>query len=365
MVDANAQLNPVSMHICAPEDYLARHVGVEVEVESNRLDITSVEELIDQHQLPYTRVSEGSLRAGTMGWEVKTSGNDGQPAATVYQHLRGLAQLLHGSTGIWRAAIHCHVDCRDFDEVATSKLLSVLYCFDEHLFDRHSPHRIESNFCVPLRNVAPTVHSSITSMRNGTHPRHLRWNKYTSCNMHALNTFGTVEFRHMQTPAGATQAEAELAAVDVWNFVEDCVSLVSLVYQLRELPLAQLFDSVEWYMGVRLDPEKKYESLVASRAQIRTTPVLEPSYEERGGTLSDRIRNSTPDALRERIRNGPPNVPFVRRDGPPNVPVNMAIRLYNRTGVYNLREDESSLLTSGSAARQAVLRIFENYRSPV
>lgn len=215
---------------------LARHIGVEIECESDRYSTYNVEMHLGRTgdgqavaALPWELAPEGSLRGGNFGWELRTVGGHGLPASTVLPSLAPLADVFHGSSGTWRAAVHTHVDCRDFSVDEQRILIAVLYCMDDYLFDITNPERRESNFCVPLSHFLSDITVLMRCDRNEFDMIITEWTKYTSCNLHALARFGTVEFRHMRTPGAVTYDEAREGLAAIKRFASLCTLLVQYV----------------------------------------------------------------------------------------------------------------------------------------
>lgn len=208
-----------------------RHIGIEVEAETEGYTLGTVHTMLDGDLASglWEAERDHSLRGGPSGWEIKTSGHDGQRYADVHASMFELIPLLTHSTGTWRAAVHCHVDVRDFVSQEKSVLLALLYTLDDSIFDVFSPERRESNFCVPLGN---EVMRSLNLM-HGLDASMLGQGddicKYTSINVKPCTTgMGTFEFRHMGTPKGSPRVQQVYASVcDIWKYARTCATLVN------------------------------------------------------------------------------------------------------------------------------------------
>ena len=251
-----------------------RNIGIEVEVESERLPQRQASNFVSSATSSgvWEVVSEGSLRGGELGWEIRTRGANGRSAQEVRAAMNEMAVLLLHNSGTWRAAVHVHVDVRDMrsDMRALSALLAVLYCFDSSLFAQYSPHRKESNFCVPLHNITPHAIATIKGLAEGNiNPDNIRWNKYSSCNLRAVSTHGSVEFRHMQTPSvGGHLPQALRAVRDIWNYAHAVSQIVETVSLHRHTTLSNLLGIAETITGYRLSPEDALTVLSASKTNI-------------------------------------------------------------------------------------------------
>ena len=296
-----------------------RHIGIEIEVESTTRSVHEVQSYLrrryyDTPCVMWTAVMDGSLRGGEMGWEVKTAGEEGQPAYAVKNALYDLAPLLIDSSGIWRAAVHTHVDVRDFTAAQLGRLLAVLYTFDQEIFNLFSPHRTESNFCVPLLNITPHVLSTIRSLlspMNGTSRAYvqgsamLRWNKYSSCNLASVRTFGTVEFRHMQTPAiQSSLGSIQQGLTQIWDFAEIAVRIAHTVHQYDTYSLPVLLNVCADLMGHEPDAERVYTVLSATIGHDRLGEITDADLgtlymAASGETVEEGLANQAED---ERVR---------------------------------------------------------------
>jgi hypothetical protein len=217
-----------------------RHIGIEIEAETEEYDITYV-----RRQLEGPLASQRweveldhSLRGGSYGWEIKTAGEEGLPYETVRTSMLELLPMLTHSTGTWRAAVHCHVDVRDLMPRKQGLLLGLLYVLDDSIFERFSPARRESNFCVPLGNEVMRTLDTIHMLDNNTLAgmgEDCGLCKYTSINVKPVATeMGTFEFRHMGTPAGSRNVnDVCRSLVDIWMYASTCAEIVNFVGQLR------------------------------------------------------------------------------------------------------------------------------------
>jgi len=110
---------------------------------------------------------------------------------------------------------------------------------------------------VPLLNITPHVMSTIGALREGI--RDVVWNKYSSCNFAALSRFGTVEFRHMQTPKIDTSLGSVQAGLGlIWEFALVATRLVSMIQDHPRRSLASLIEIAANIVGTSVNYERAY-----------------------------------------------------------------------------------------------------------
>ena len=215
-----------------------RRIGIEVEAETEHCHLGLVQGMLGSILSTNSWVAERdhSLRGGPNAWEVKTAGEYGMKYEDVRKGMFELMPILCHNTGTWRAAVHTHVDVRDFTMREKAALLAFLYTLDDSIFGKFAPARRESNFCVPLGNevlrTLDTIHDIDCDMLDRE-----QLCKYTSINVMPLvggahSGGGTFEFRHMGTPNGSdTPRGAYEQVLHIWRFAHTCASLVDLARQ--------------------------------------------------------------------------------------------------------------------------------------
>lgn len=179
-----------------------RKIGIEIENESFNISIDHANRYLSQFsQAAWEIERDGSLRGGSLGWEIKTV-RGGMPFDAVSRALNDLYPLLTGCSGVWRAAVHVHVDCTDLTHLQRVYVMCLAYAMDESIFKLVGEERRESNFCVPLANKRWHVLNFISDYaENGSILDSHGYGKYSSINASSLRNFGTIEFRHMRTPS--------------------------------------------------------------------------------------------------------------------------------------------------------------------
>ena len=128
--------------------------------------------------------------------------------------LEELAPLHKKYKESWRAATQVHVDVGDYNIADLGDMLLKYARYEYQFFAMAGAGRTESNFCVPIWMVTDTlmgmldaIHSVIRNpydedMRYNLFDRLQKWPKYMAINLLPLVSQGTVEFRHLLTPAG-------------------------------------------------------------------------------------------------------------------------------------------------------------------
>ena len=240
-------------------------VGIEIEVESSEVDTHSIAQAIDEGHLTgwALDLNEHSLRGGSLGWEIKTTGR-GIEMDTVWAALSQLYPIVRGSTGSWRAAVHTHVDVNELTYPQRALVLGLGYALDRSIFALVSPERTESNFCVPLDHKPNEVLTAVKTMARIHQPR--PYGKYSSININPMSDLGTFEFRHMKTPAsGTTVSSVNSMLQDIYKFVvaaNEVVSVASYVPapQTTADVVSSFFalasNKFLWdRVGLRVDPE--------------------------------------------------------------------------------------------------------------
>lgn len=222
----------------------APNVGIEIENESARVDRRQVVNVLNalatcpprgeiMYPCMWELVDEGSLRAGPLGWELRTRNEGwGMPYERALTALYLLYPVLHSSTGTWRAAIHIHVNAADMNAHNRAIALAIAFACDHALFERHSPQRRESNFCEPLSHKTQWVMSVINDLANNRRWR--PYGRYSSVNADALDKWNSLEFRHMQTPRiGDSIADVTNALNAIRSFMDDCCAIIMAAKGVR------------------------------------------------------------------------------------------------------------------------------------
>lgn len=200
-------------------------VGIEIEIESDTVDRDMVWRTLCSCDSGWLLDDEeGSLRGGEYGWEIKTAGQ-GIPLKELRNRLNNVFPILAHSSGTWRAAVHVHVDARGLGNFAS--ILGLAYALDRSVFSTYSPHRVESNFAVPLSNTPADVIAQMELFTRSKHNLVETMTKYRSVNFRAWQTFGTIEFRHMETPKTDATVSSVLSMIErIVSYATTCARIV-------------------------------------------------------------------------------------------------------------------------------------------
>lgn len=163
----------------------SRAVGIEVEVENAKVarDFTS---------RVWTATNDGSLR--NQGLEFVTKPIPAKWAPHALRELLG--ECLDNKECCFspRTSIHVHVDVsqeNDADVIGAVQLYSV---FERQFFRYVGRGRSKNIYCVPITESACLA--GIGDGHDSTYA-HGSWSKYSALNLIPLNSYGTLEFRHM------------------------------------------------------------------------------------------------------------------------------------------------------------------------
>lgn len=196
--------------------------GIELEIENF--------ELIKRLPVNWCMKDDGSLRNG--GREFVS---DPLSFAEIEENLATIFSLLklHEDSYSERTSIHIHCNVRDLttDNIASMTLLYLV--FEGVFFAYVDKSRRKNIFCVSLNQFQAAEYLSSCfykpNMENGLH-----WEKYSAFNLLPLQSFGTVEFRHMQGN----------------NNIPYIVSWIEAIKQLKTLAKQHTFN--EWFDQVKL-----------------------------------------------------------------------------------------------------------------
>jgi hypothetical protein len=171
-------------------------VGVEVEVEADS-------EIWDPYDSTcWNLVSDNSLRGYYNGeYVLKTP----LPKKAAINAVNLLASKLKGSgvNDSFRAGVHIHVNVRDltFDQLMSF----YAYCMiiDEAFVDWCGPTRRGNHFCLRVKDAEYALWEFVNAYKKG-HVKHLLSDniRYSSINLKPLYSYGSVEFRSLQTKPG-------------------------------------------------------------------------------------------------------------------------------------------------------------------
>lgn len=106
-----------------------------------------------------------------------------------------------------RTSTHVHLNMQDFTETQVYDTVLLYTVFEKLFFKFAGRGRAKNIYCVPLYDtdlLTQLVEKS--TARNG-------WSKYTSLNLLPLQTYGTIEFRHMHGTRDTTKLSLWIALI--------------------------------------------------------------------------------------------------------------------------------------------------------
>lgn len=97
-----------------------------------------------------------------------------------------------------RCSVHVHVNCQEMNKGQLITFIKIYQVFEKLLFAWIGDHRDKGIFCVPLSETCISHRMFEKIKMVDLIYKFKRWQKYTAFNLLPLvNTFGTIEFRHM------------------------------------------------------------------------------------------------------------------------------------------------------------------------
>jgi len=100
-----------------------------------------------------------------------------------------------------RSSVHVHLNVLDLEMPQISKMLQLYLIMEKVLFNQHESWDRKNNlFCVPAYTsyrIQEVYKSAIDKLNTNEVPYRLLPHKYAALNPNCINTFGTLEFRHM------------------------------------------------------------------------------------------------------------------------------------------------------------------------
>lgn len=203
-----------------------RLAAMEIELESNRYNDTNIAHYLRRvENCAWQPSIEGSLRNG--GFEVVFK--KPLPLPTALGVLSQVTELFEGAIPTFRAAVHCHLNVQDFTREDYLRSVLAYSMLEPLLFKSVGEGRDESIFCVPWTKSNGHVVALVEAYVR--QDAHAWWHaihsapKYAGLNLSATSTFGSLEFRHMQTPVLDTPEES---INSIGKFVLSCNNVLDL-----------------------------------------------------------------------------------------------------------------------------------------
>jgi hypothetical protein len=201
---------------------------VEIEIENDHYGEGYMQDVIGCAETPrWVLVHEGSLRGG---YELVSSAPI--PIPDLKESLEQVGAAFEGANDTFRAAIHHHRNVQYFTREQYMRAVIAYYMLEPSFYSFSGSGRDESVFCVPwykgIRNVhmlAQAYHEAdvdawSTAIR--TSP------KYSGLNLRATTTYGSIEFRHLPTPA--LSPAASLRRIE--EYIDMCSEVIELATAL-------------------------------------------------------------------------------------------------------------------------------------
>jgi hypothetical protein len=221
-----------------------RLTGVEIEMESSRYSSHNIDDLLRNIPNCNWRVAaEGSLRND--GFEVVFT--DPLPLEQALTTLSQAYPMFEGATDTFRAAVHTHLNVQDLSREEYLRAVLGYVIMEPYIFGTVGKGRDESIFCVPWSKSNSHIKRLINAYTNEcpdawdeaiTHSP-----KYSACNMQATAVFGSLEFRHLQTPV-STPLDS---ITEIADYVTLCHGI--LEYATSDRHRDSLMQYADWCIG--------------------------------------------------------------------------------------------------------------------
>lgn len=227
----NARWRSWGVAECSSRYPLREDLGaIEVEVENDQHSEHYMQDVICGTTDPqWVMVAEGSLRGG---YELVSSAPI--PIPDLKESLEQVEQAFDGANDTFRAAIHHHRNVQYFTREQYMRAVIAYYILEPSFYSFSGSGRDESVFCVPwykgIRNVhmLAQAYHEVNCDAWGTAIRTSP--KYSGLNLRATTTYGSIEFRHLPTPALSPAASRRR----IEEYIDMCSEVIELA--TAELP---------------------------------------------------------------------------------------------------------------------------------
>lgn len=185
-------------------------VGIEIEAEN----FDDAHEISEAFQAYWSLTNDGSLRNhGIECVSRPMKGNDILMALMVWEREIQKWDCLRSNA---RCGIHVHVNFQDKDLVFLRKFLMLYAVFENSLF-RVSGERSDNIFCLPITQTENAISEFVREGKSQPLIRAVcKGEKYSALNIAPLKSYGTLEFRHMET---------RLDSAEIINWVNTILAL--------------------------------------------------------------------------------------------------------------------------------------------
>lgn len=130
-----------------------------------------------------------------------------------------------------RTSVHVHANVQHYTKDNLQNLVVIYSLLERVLFDFVGHHRNEGLYCVPLNETMLLQDLQRTLDRIFTGNR-AAWEKYTALNLKPIESYGTVEFRHMH-------GTADMGKLTNWITV-----ITNLMGYCAKTPLSQTYEDI-------------------------------------------------------------------------------------------------------------------------
>ena len=185
--------------------------GVELEMEGRGFRMS-------KNPTDWSSADDGSLRgAENIEWVMRKPKKLEQAKADVSALYAALADNNAVITDSMRAGVHVHVNCSDLTIQQFWTFLALYHCLEIPLTDLLGEDRVGNLFCLRLIDAEMQAFVIMENLRKGkmVFQENIR---YAASNLCALNRYGSLEFRAMQTP---TTAEPVLTWLDLLSSLRE------------------------------------------------------------------------------------------------------------------------------------------------
>lgn len=278
----------------------------EIEVESDSITTPKVYDLCSHMPNCKWRVEgEGSLRGN--GFELVSI----EPMAldSLIVSLAQVQPMLEGIRNTFRAAVHVHCNVRHVTREQYVRIMVGYHVNEPSIYEFVGEGRDESVFCVPWSKGGAHIHSLLRAYYNNDQ---YLWTttiqdfpKYSGLNLGATAKYGSVEFRHLQTPAVDPVAIIERIS----NYIYMCAHIVENATSTHFNGMDHL-DYASRLMDTLVTPLTSDQvcDVYSGLAYGRTMDVLEQ------GIPSSTVRNVVHTRRRVRRRISRPELASQRED---------------------------------------------------
>lgn len=189
-------------------------IGVEIEIEGVTPEAVNKFGEYQGKSYNWDPKQDGSLRNNGIEFITRHQGLGGQRLSLALEQFFSFAQ---DKKKYWkpseRTGIHIHLDVRDLDLYTSFRKLLITYMiFEKPIFEFIGGDRRNNIFCLPMYKAQADLDNIGRLFLKAAANNEVTWqtlckefNRYSALNLQALASFGTFEFRHLQTTLERTK----------------------------------------------------------------------------------------------------------------------------------------------------------------